>query len=123
MKFRNIKHTEMKTNHLKQSFWIFLISFLIGISCNKENKDTDNGFVRATFTGMDFTMNLCSGGYFFTVADSRYRAYDIVQNSILDAQTEFPKLYLVKYEKPTGGCYDADSILVKITDIKLPDGK
>jgi len=106
---------------MKTILKIILLSGLIAIiafSCRKENNGTNNGLVLATFTGMDYTKTLCSGGYFFTIDNNRYRAYDIVQNSILSEQTKFPKSYLIKYEKQTGGCYGVVSNLVKITKIR-----
>ncbi len=106
----------MKTKYFRHSVWIFLIICMVGFSCKKEN----NGLVLATFTGIDFTMTPCSGGYFFTIDSTKYRAFDIVKNSILNDHTKFPKTYLIKYEKPTGGCYDFITNLVKITEIKNP---
>lgn len=88
--------------------------FLVLISCTD-----NNDWQSATFTGQDYTMTMCSGGYFFTVDSIHLRAYDIAENSILNENTEFPVTCLIKYEKPTGGCYDAVSNLVKITAIKL----
>ena len=108
----------MRTNHLKYSLWIFLFIGMVGFSCNKENNHPPEGFVLATFTGPDLTMGPCSGGYFFTINDTIYRAFDIVQNSIVTAQTKFPVTAWIKYEKPAGGCYDYVNKLVKITAIQ-----
>ncbi len=107
---------------MKTILKILLLSVLMAVmafGCEKENNGTNNGLVLATFTGIDYTMTPCSGGYFFTIDNNnQYRAYNIVQNSILNEQTKFPKFYLIKYEKPTGGCYGVVSNLVKITEIQ-----
>ncbi|MBI1184724.1 hypothetical protein GC194_10655 [bacterium] len=76
--------------------------------------------MKATFTGMDVSMTPCSGGYFFTIGDSSYRAFEIAANKILNEQSDFPKKYEVKIRYKAGGCYSTElsGKLVQITAIK-----
>ncbi len=108
----------MKTKFFPPLLLIILTLSLTAPSCNKGNDNLQSGYVLATFTGQDYTMTMCSGGYYFKVNDTLYRAYDIVQNSVITENTKFPKVCLIKFEKPTGGCYDVVTHLVKITAIQ-----
>jgi len=106
----------MQSIHFKNLMLALLVLALFGISCKKG----DSGYVRATFTGIDYTYTMCSGGYFFTIDTTEYRSFDIVENSILTPSTKLPRTYLIQFEKPGGGCYDVVDNLVKITAIKNP---
>ncbi len=95
-----------------------LFVFMISVSCNKQNNPPE-GWVRATFTGVDYSMCVCCGGYYFTANDTNYRALEVVKNSILDNHTRFPKDYFIKFEIPSGTCYGGGDIhVVKVTAIK-----
>ena len=93
----------------------FAFVFVVFSSCKKED---DRDWIVATFTGIDYTMTMCSGGYYFTIDDVRYRTYDVPDKNIINEHTVFPKVCLVKYTKPEGGCYDHVKNLVRVTDIK-----
>jgi hypothetical protein len=109
----------MKTKMLRFTFWAFMLLFLLSASCKKQPVPTPAGWERATFTGVDYRMCVCCGGYYFTLHDTTFRALDVVNNTVLNEHTWFPKDYFIKYEIPSGGCYGGGaSPAVKVTAIK-----
>ena len=112
------KNKIMKTNFIKHTIWAILLVLLVSVSCNKEN-NPPVGWVRATFTGVDYKMCVCCGGYYFTANDTNYRALEVVKNSVLDEHIRFPKDYFIKFEIPSDVCYGGgNSPVVKITAIE-----
>ncbi len=107
----------MKTNRVKRILGALLLVLLMSGSCTKPG--TPAGWVRATFTGLDYRTCLCCGGYYFTANDTNYRALDVVKNSVLDVHTRFPKTYFIQFEIPSGGCFGGgDDPVVKVTAMK-----
>ncbi len=113
-------HNVMKTKMLRFTFWAFLLIFLLSASCNKQPTPTPAGWLRATFTGSDLRMCICCGGYYFTANGKKFRALDVVKNTVLDDHTKFPHDYFIKYEIPSGSpCYGkGDITVVRVTAIK-----
>ena len=69
---------QTKTNYSGYLFVGAAILFMLTVgACNKPGNVPPKGFVEAVFTGPDLTMTMCSGGYFFTVDNEKFRAYDI----------------------------------------------
>jgi len=109
----------MKSNLLKPAFWVLLLALLVAASCNKPNTPPP-GWVRATFTGPDLRMCVCCGGFYFTANGKKFRALDVVKNTVLDEHTKFPHDYFIKYDIPSGSfCYGTGDItVVRVTAIK-----
>jgi hypothetical protein len=93
---------------------LLLVLFLALQSCKKNRLDD---FTEVTIVGRDMTMTPCSGGYLLTIGDSTYRALEVVSNSFLTDTTTLPKTVFIKYEHPSGNCYNLSDKIIKITDI------
>ncbi len=93
---------------------LLLVLFLALQSCKKNRLDD---FTEVTIIGRDMTMTPCSGGYLLTIGDSTYRALEVVSNSFLTDTTTLPKTVFIKYEHPSGNCYNLSDKIIKITDI------
>ncbi len=109
----------MKSNLLKPAVWALLLALLVVASCNKPNTPPP-GWVRATFTGIDYKMCVCCGGYYFTANGKKFRALDVVKNTVLDEHTKFSHDYFIKYDIPSGSfCFGTGDIsVVRVTAIK-----
>lgn len=93
---------------------VILILFLALLSCKKNRLDD---FTEVTIFDRDMTMTPCSGGYLLMIGDSTYRALEVVSNTILTDTTTLPKTVFIKYEHPSGTCYNLSDKIIKITDI------
>ncbi len=101
---------------MKKLIFISIICCSI-LSCKK---DCSNNLTEITITGMDLTMRPCSGGYNGKIGNELVRTFDLVENSVLKEDLIFPKTFLIKYERPSGGCYDEKDgvVKIKVTEIK-----
>ncbi len=103
---------------MKNIFFI-LATFILILEggCKKENLGS---FTEITITGMDLTMRPCSGGYYGKIGNETCRTLEIVSNTILTENLTFPKTFLIKYERPSGICYDEkdNTTKIKITEIR-----
>ena len=95
---------------------VMLVLFFALQSCKKNRLDD---FTEVTIIDRDMTMTPCSGVYFLMIGDSTYRALEVVSNTILSDSTTLPKTVFIKYEHPSGGCYDWSEKNIKITEIRL----
>ncbi len=109
--------TSMKTKTVLYGIGILLLFWVLSGSCN--NSAPQPGWVKVTFTGVDYSMCMCCGGYYFTLNGKKYRALSVVKNSVLDEHTPFPKDYFIQFQIPSGACYGGGEFpVVKVMAIK-----
>ena len=90
---------------------IVIVVLLLTLSCEKNSA---NSYVEIKITGIDNSMRPCSGGYFGLIGVEKYRCLEIIPNEILSINTKFPKIFLIKYDRPLGACYEEKDLEIKI---------